>query len=443
MLTAGLIKALEHSNSPASVSAAVWALEKVTGVKSVDLVNGDDWYARNGFNKLAVLHGGGSYAGKNVTSETALESAAVYACVKIIAEDIGGLLFFPYERSDDGKRLDKAYSHPLYECLHDQPNPDMSAGEFREALTARALLGMDGYASIDRLNGRIVMWPITGTVEQKTNERGRLQFVANKGTREEKTYDRDEIFHLKGFSLDGNKGDDILRRARHAIGLGLSADEYAGRFFAADASAGLIIQRPVIAGSQPMTPDAIRIFKEAWVKWHRGSSRAHEPAILQDGMTATRVDPDHQKMQLIEARKHQIAEVARIYRLPLHKLAELDRSTNNNIEHQGIEYVSHGLGPWRRRWEEAVHRCLLTREERYHDNGRPRMYAEFSVEAMLRGDFAAQTEGWTKLLEKGPLSINDVRGMLNLNPIKGGDAHNVQMNMRDVTSAAAKLAVAA
>jgi HK97 family phage portal protein len=439
LITKSLIYALEHAQSPRTVSAAVWALERATGLKSADLMDaGADWYTRNGFHKLAATRGGSSsYSGKLVTSDSALESAAVYACVKIIAEDIGGLPFIPYERSADGETLEKAYGHPLYECLHDQPNPVMSAGEFREALTARALLGMDGFAKIERIGGKIYLWPITGTVELAYNEKNVLSYITDKGTANEKTYAREEIFHLKGFTLDGAKGDDILSRARHAIGLGLAADEYAGRFFANDASPGVILSRPATAGVTPLTPDNVKLIKQAWSAWHRGSARSHEPAVLQDGMTATRMDPDHQKLQLIESRKYQITEAARIYRMPLHKLAELDRSTNNNIEHQGIEYVSHGLGPWRRRWEEAVHRCLLSHEERYHPNGRPRMYAEFNVEAMLRGDLAAQTSSWTALLEKGPLSINEVRGFLNLNPIEGGDKHYVQLNMQDVATQAA------
>ncbi len=444
MITAALVKALEYSNSPRSISMATWALEHATGIKTADLLATDsDWYARNGFRKLAALHGGsGSYSGKTVNAETALESAAVYACVKIIAEDIGGLPFFPYERSEDGTQLEKAYAHPLYECLHDQPNPDMSAGEFREALTARMLLGMDGYAAIERLGKRIYMWPLTGTVEQVFNGRT-MQYVVDKGKPTQKTYDRTDIFHLKGFTFNGHSGDDILRHARHAIGLGLAADEYAGRFFANDASPGIILTRPGGQGVGTLDSNAVKLIKEAWAKWHRGASRAHEPGFLQDGITAMRLDPDHQKLQLIESRKYQITEVARLYRMPLHKLAELDRSTNNNIEEQGIEYVSHGLGPHRRRWEEAVSRCLLTRDERYWSNGRPRMYAEFNVEAMLRGDFAAQTDGWTKLLEKGPLCINDVRGFLNLNPVEGGDKHYVQMNMQDITATAAELTRAA
>jgi len=443
MLTAGLIKALDYAENPRAVSMAVWALERATGVKTVDLVERkSESYdpVRDGFYKLGRLYGSGSgsYSGKSVTFDNSLESAAVYACVKIIAEDIARLPLFLYERKKDGT-LEKAYGSRLYRLLHDAPNPEMSAGSFREALTARALLGLDGFARIQRSSdGRpVALWPlIEQTVTPSRDKASRqLVYLVKENGASEKTYGASEIFHLKGFTLNGDHGDDILERARHTFGLTLSADEYAGRFFANDASAGLILTRP--RDAQSLDPDNVKRVKKAWAEWHRGAARSHEPAVLQDGMTATRVDPDHQKLQLIESRKHQIAEVCRLFRMQLHKVAELDRSTNNNIEHQGIEYTGHTLGPWRSRWEEAIHLRLLTEEEKYHSDGRPRMYAEFNVEAMQQGDFAAQIDGFCKLIEKGVFSIDEVRAWFNKNPVAGGSAHRVQMQMQDISAAPA------
>lgn len=454
MLTRTLMSVLSSTDSPRLVQATAKALEWSTGQRTLDLIqqksgeysfnpgtyNREEWYQRNGFYGIAGLSGGrSSHAGKSISNDSALENGALYACTKIFSEDIAGLPFFLNEQSSDGESIRKAYENSLYRVLHDAPNDDMSSGEFREALTAKIVLGIDGYAKIERARSTrqvAKLWPYDDSTQVRTEKNSYNQtfYVIKEGNSQEKEYGREEIFHIKGFTLDGKHGDDLLKRARHSIGLGLAADEYAGRFFAHDASPGLILTRP--AGGQPIPPDQVKLIKAAWSQWHKGSARSHEPAILQDGMTASRLDPDHQKLQLIETRKNQVVEVARMCRMPLHKLAELDRSTNNNIEHQGIEYVSHGLGPYRRRWEEAVHRCLLTADERYHSNGRPKLRAEFNVEAMLRGDFRAQTEGWAKLLEKGVYSINDVRKWLGLNPVVGGDKQYVQMNMQDIASTA-------
>jgi HK97 family phage portal protein len=454
MITEALIKALDRADSPRAVGVTTWALELATGFKTEEVVSwyqskssvpfnprtyrGEDYDpARDGFYRLGALYNGGgrSHSGRTVSFDSALESSAVFSCVKIIAEDIARLPFFLYEKSRTG-RLEKAYGHRLYRLLHDAPNPEMSSSSFREALTARALMGLDGYARIQRgSDGRIIaLWPLTdeGTsvTMDRVKETRRLIFKVKEGNSPENEYSARDMFHLKGFTLDGQRGDEILRRARHTFGLTLSADEYAGQFFANDATPGVVLSRP--AGTQALGPDGIREVKKAWITMH-GRRNRHEPAIVQEGMTVSRIDPDHQKLQLIESRKHQIAEVARVFRMPLHKIAELDRSTNNNIEHQGIEYTGHTLGPWCGRWEESVHLQLLDEDEKYYSDGRPRMYAEFNVEAMQKGDFAAQAKFFTSMIQYGVFNVDEVRAWFNKNKVKGGDIHRMQMQMQDIS----------
>jgi HK97 family phage portal protein len=462
-LVNALMRRMEHADTPRQIRALSWGLELATGYRAADLVTGQkavsfnagpiatgsrddpDWYARHGYRNLAAILGGGyeSYTGQAITPEVAFEAAAYYACIKIIAEDIGSLPFFPYERSEDGSRTDKAYGHWSYAVLHDMPNPEMSAGEFREALTGRALLGLDGFARIERtMSGKAVLWPIAddaksgirGQVTIDRNGRNQPVYIVKEGKQEERSYTQDKIFHLRGFTLDGRRGDDILQRAKHVLGIAAASQEYAGRFFAQDSSPGIILERPL--GSAGLTADKVIELKQAWMKWHQGRDRWHEPGVLQDGTKAYRVDPDHQKLQMLETRQHSVVEIARLHRMPLHKLGDLTRATFSNIEQQSIEYVNQTLWPWRRRWEEAYHRCCLTPEERYWRNGRPRMYAEFSVEALLRGDFATQWDGFSRGLEKGVYAINDVRAWFNMNPVEGGDKHYVQLNMQDVNAAA-------
>lgn len=462
---------MEHADSPRKVRAIAWGLELATGFSSTEIMRagrravefssgslnvGDsdnpEWYARKGYRNLAALLGGGyqSYTGQTITPDLAFETAALYACVKIIAEDIGSLPFFPYERAEDGLSVQKAYKHWSYAVLHDMPNPEMSAGEFREALTGRALLGLDGYARIEKsLGGQIALWPIaddakTGIRAQVTVDRNaarQLVYVVKEGNQQERTYLQDQIFHLRGFTFDGLRGDEILRRARHVLGIAVAAQEYAGRHFSQDATPGIILERPV--GAPALGPEKVMELKQAWIKYHRGRDRWHEPGITQDGTKVYRVDPNHRQLQLLETRQHQVVEIARLYRMPLHKLGDLTRATFSNIEQQSIEYVNQTLWPWRRRWEEAYHRSLLTPEERYWQNGRPRMYAEFSVEALLRGDFAAQWNGFRAGLEKGVWSINEVRAWFNMNPVEGGDVHHIQLNMQDIANAATAVAASA
>jgi HK97 family phage portal protein len=223
---------------------------------------------------------------------------------------------------------------------------------------------------------------------------------------------------------------DILRRARQALGLTLAAQEYAGRWFANDAAVGVVFERPLEA--PPWGEEELQSFKAQFKIWHQGKQKAGEPAVVQEGMKLTRITPDHEKTQLIEQRKFQVIEVCRLLRMKPHKLADLDRATFSNIEEENIDYIVHTLGPWVKRWRNAVFRDLLSRDEQVADN----LFAEMNVEAFLQGNFEKQAKSIAMLLEKGVYSINEARSLLHFNPIAGGDKHYIQLNMQAVADSA-------
>ncbi len=430
-ITSGLIKLLDRAESPRAVKAITWALEKTTGFSTADVAT--VWYMQNGYLKLAgQLGGSSSYAGKSVTIESALESTPIYAGVKMISEDLGTLPFHIYSRSKDGKNTERALDHPLYRALHDLPNPDLSAGEFVEMLTASAILTGTGYARIDRMRSGTFLWPLpAGTITPDRNQAGSLFFVYKDGNSVSKTYSKDQIFNLRGFTLNGVTGDQMLRRARHAIGLTMAMEEHAGRYFSQGSLVDVVIERPV--GAAPWNDSTVKNFKKAWKEWHNGVENDHGLAVIQEGAQVKVLTPNAANSQLIEQRIFQIQEACRILRIPPHKLGEMSHATFSNIEEQDIEYISMTLSPWVHRWRQTVYRCLLTIDEQLAGQ----LYAEQDVEAFKRGKFDAQSEGFRKLLEKGVYSINEVRRLLNLNPVPGGDEHFIQLNMGPVEQIAA------
>ncbi len=440
-ITPTLIKLLDRAENPRAIRAACWALEKATGLKSMDLLStgvggtlglgygAGGWYERNGFH-LPGWNAYGSYAGQFISRDTALQSSAFFCGVKIISEDLGALPFFVYRRSQDRTQIDKFYEHPLYTTLHDLVNPEISAGEFVESLTAHALMTGNGFAEIQRGQQTVYLWPWQPEQTRIVRDSAGKLFYINSATGKDKTYARTDVFHLKGWTLDGLQGENTLMRMRHVLGITLAVDEYRGRYFVNDATPGVVLTRP--PGSEKWGPEVLKAFKEAWKQWHRGTGNSHEPAVIQDGMTIEKITPSNVESQLRELSQHQIEEVCRILRLPPHKLAELKRSTNNNIEHQGIDYVSNTIGPWADRWRRSVWRCLLTTDEQTAN----RVWAEMELASLTRGDLSTQSEAWRKLLEKGVFSINEVRKFLNLNPVEGGQNHFIQLNMATVQDVA-------
>lgn len=78
---------------------------------------------------------------------------------------------------NEGGGKEKAYDHPLFHLLHDEPNPEMTSFVFRETLMTHLLLWGNAYAQIIR-NGKgeiIALYPLMPdrmTVDR--DEKGRL-----------------------------------------------------------------------------------------------------------------------------------------------------------------------------------------------------------------------------------------------------------------------------
>jgi len=368
----------------------------------------------------------------NMNDQRAMSSAAVFGGIKIIAEDIGSLSLVT-RQSLSASTSEPAIDHPLYSLLHDAPNPDMTAMEFREGLTAHALLVGVGYAGIERskVDKRIVaLWPwMPYDTRRDRDSRGRPVFIHRDGNDPERTYTQREVFVLNGFGLTGDGGLSLMQYARQTLGLTAAQEEYAARFFSQDQTPNLVLKHPGKLGAE-----GVRGVKEAWANNGRGSrSRRpeedwHAPRVLQEGMAVEQLHPDNQKSQLIEQRAFQLLEVCRFLRLSPHKLADMSRATWGNVEQLNINHYTETLRPWCERWEQSIKlRCLF--EE-------PRVYVKHNISGFLRGDFAAQTNGFARLLEKGVYSINEVRALMDLNPVEGGDEHLVQLNMQNVVDAA-------
>lgn len=362
-----------------------------------------------------------SATGKRVTPHSAMQSPAVFACVRVIAETVGSLPLPVYERLEPrGKR--RATAHRLYPLLHDRPNPEMTSMQFVETLTAHAVTWGNGYAEIERTNGgeAIALWPLlpdrTGALR-----RDGVKFYATV-TPDGRTVrlEADEVLHVPGLGFDGLSGYAPVTMAREAIGLALAAEEYGARFFSNGANPGGLLEHPGQLGD-----DTYRRLRKDWEEMHRGLSNAHRVAILEEGMKWHQLGMPHKDAQFLESRKFSVEEIARLFRVPPHKIQELARSTNNNIEHQAIEFVVDTIRPWVVRWEQAINQTVFARRDR------DRFFAEFLIDGLLRGDLQSRYQAYAVGRQWGWLSADDVAELENRNPLPEGqgDIYLVPSNM--------------
>ena len=146
-------------------------------------------------------------------------------------------------------------------------------------------------------------------------------------------------------------------------------------------------------------------------------------------MTYERISIPPEDAQFIATRKFQKTEVVTIYGVPPHMIADLERATNNNIEHQGMEFVQYCLMSYISRLEEEFNRKLL-RDNEYNE-----YYFLFSLNGLLRGDAKTRSEYYKNMNLVGAMSANEIRAFEDMNAYEGGDTYFVQANMQSVEKA--------
>jgi len=388
---------------------------------------------------------GASSSGKRVTERSAMQMTAVYCCVRILSEAIAGLPLQFYKYTDDGSKV-KAVDHPLYFLLHDEPNPEMTSFVFRETLMTHLLLWGNAYAQIIR-NGKgevTALYPLMpDRMKVDRDEHGQLYY-------EYTVYDGDEpqgrsktnqsfkivrltphdVLHIPGLGFDGLVGYSPIAMARNAIGLAIAAEEYGSAFFKNGAAPSAVLEHP----GTLKDPGKVR---DSWHDTFGGSSNSGKIAVLEEGMKYTPISIPPEQAQFLETRKFQLDEIARIFRIPPHMIGDLERATFSNIEFQSIEFVKYTLDPWVCRWEQAMKRALLTREEKKN------YFFMLNVDGLMRGDYRSRMEGYAVGINNGFMSPNDVRSLENMDRIPeelGGDLYMVNGNMVPLKDAGAAYA---
>ncbi|ESV54759.1 portal protein [Streptococcus agalactiae LMG 14747] len=377
---------------------------------------------------------GRTTSGENVDEFKAMQTTAVYACVRILAEAVASLPIHVYERTNNGK--EKKIDHPLFFLLHDEPNPEMSSFIFRETIMSHLLIWGNAYIQIIRDKaGRVIsLYPLLpDKMSVHRDDSGKLSYKYQRQTEENPNFKdketvllkQEDILYVPGLGFDGLIGYSPIAMAKNAIGMTLAIENYGAAFFKNGANPGGVLEHPGILKD----PKRVR---DSWNAVYNGATNAHKVAVLEEGMKYTQVGIPPEEAQFLQTRKFQINEIARLYRIPPHMVGDLEKSSFSNIEQQSLEFVKYTLDPWVVRLEQAFKRSLFLPEEK-------RQYLiKFNVDGLLRGDYQSRMNGYAIARQNGWLSTNDIRELEDLNLLpdeEGGNLYLINGNMTKLKDA--------
>jgi HK97 family phage portal protein len=407
---------------PQRMLNAVWS----AAFQNTGVLRHNQIVEKNGMTK-AVGFNGKSSAGVFVDHDTALQFSAVWACVNVIAQDIGVLGWHTFERENLAK---KRIQLPVSNLLRSAPNPEMGIQTFKEILVAHAMLMGNGYAEIERdaAGNAVGLWPLLPDRTKPVRmQDGRLTYASwVSALNEWVEIPARDMFHLKGLGFNGLVGYDVVSYMTQTIGTGIAAQKYSAAFFGngTHLSGGLF-------SKTTLSDDARDHLRKEFEQVYRGSSNAFKMAVFEEDLEWKPFSVSPEAAQVIQTRKHEVREVARWFRVKPHKIGDLDDATYANIENESIDHVGDTILPWAVRFEQEADRKLFTRAQQNAG-----MFTKLNIDSLMRGDFEGRMKGYKIGREIGVMSINDVRSKEDMNKIEGpaGDVYMVPMNFQNADS---------
>lgn len=360
-----------------------------------------------------------SYTGKVITPSTALQLAAVYRCVNLIGGALARTPFLPYQRNADGREL--ARKHYLWPILMQAANPYMTSYRAKRLMQTWTLLSGNSYAEIET-NGRgqiVGLWPWRSDRVRSEGAGANKTYTYYLGNGTPVTLPWQMILHIRGLETDGQNGLSPITCARQSMGLYAAAEEYGARYFSNHGRPGGWIKHPGVLGK-----DGQKNLRETLESLHRGLRGSHRLAILEEGMEYNDVGETPENMQFLQTRQFQAIDIARWYGVPPHMIAELDRATFSNIEHQSIEFVTTCMDDWFVNWEQECMNSLLSEREIQS------VELMFLRDRLLQGDSKTRAEAFAAAAAWGGVNPNEWREAQGQNRRKdaGGDQYLRPMN---------------
>ncbi|QBR52667.1 phage portal protein [Erwinia sp. QL-Z3] len=354
-----------------------------------------------------------------VSDERNMQISTVWACIRLISTVTASLPLDVYETvNDQRKKADN--TNPLAKLLRFRPNNFMTALEFREAMTMQLCAYGNAYAHVERngVGDVISMVPLmSANMDVRLSDNGKNVIYRYQRDAEYADFKPKEIFHLKGFGFNGLVGLSPLAFSAKSAGVAIAMEDNQREFFANGAKSPQILMTDGKVLTKEQRGQLEENFKEI-----AGGPVKKRLWILESGFTTQSIGVSPQDSEILEARKFQVAELARFYGVPPHLVGDVEKTTSwgSGIEQQNLGFLQYTLKPYLDRWEYSIERWLVKES----DQGR--LHAEHNLDGLLRGDSGARAEYFKTMTGSALLTINEARRLDNRPPIPGGDIPYLQ-----------------
>jgi HK97 family phage portal protein len=366
-----------------------------------DLTNFPRWFG-----------GSQTKSGVVVNENTAMRHVTVQSCLRVRAETLASFPLSVYRKRQNGKGRDEALDHPVFDLIHAVPNDEMTSATWLQFMNFNLDVSGNGYSIITtNKRGQVIdLYPWkwneitpqrnlqTNNLEYWVNDRGKIEILPP-----------EKVLHVPGWCFDGLKGHSTIHLARESVGLGMAISEFIARFYGQGMNVGTVIE-----GNESLTSEQAGRLREQFIQKGSGLANSWMPIVLHGGLKMNRIPMPLNDAQFIETYKLNRDEICGLYRVPPHLVANMERATFTNIEHQSLDYVMFSMLPVVTQYEQVMNWKLFTQEERSQG-----YYVKFNIDALLRGDAKSRADALAIKRQNGVINADEWRELDDENPIGG------------------------
>lgn len=378
----------------------------------------------------AIFGGRRSLAGVDINETTAMQIAAVWTCIDLLARSMASLPLDLYERRSERER-EVARDHPLRAVLS-RPNGWQTTPEWVGMQMAHVSLRGNAYNAVIRsaagsreVRELIPMHPDQVRVEQTAYPESRISYAWTAKDGRTWKFAQPDVLHFRGLTTDGLSGRSVLTDARESFGVALATQQHAATFWKDGGLPTAVLEHP-----ETLTPAAKDSIETGFAATYGGGADQRRVAVLEEGMKLSTLSISAEDAQFLETRKFTRSEIAGLFHIPPHMIGDTEKSTSwgTGIEQQQIGFLTFTIAPWAVMFEHRMNRDLLTAGER------EKYYTKFATNGFLRGDSTARGQFYRVMREIGAYSANDVRRFEDENPIPNGDTYLQPSNLAPLGS---------
>lgn len=360
-----------------------------------------------------------------ISQDEALKYSVYFACLRILAETFTSVPINEYKKLKNGDK-EKTDDTGLLDILKNVTNSEMSSRSAFEMAVNQINLGGNivferQYNMLGELVG-LYPYPWQHVKIERDKHTDKLIYEIQKPDGYKYRYERKDVFHVAGLSLDGVIGLSPLDYGAKTIQMGRQYDKFTSDFFKNGATFSGTFEVP-----GHLTDESFKRLYESLKKYKNSAEKSREILILEDGAKYNAMALKFTDAEILSSKKYQAEDLSRFFRVPLHLINMLDKATFNNIEQLSLEFVMYTMLPWFKRFESAINTQLLTAKQRQMG-----YYFEYNVEGLLRGDIKSRYEAYAMAVDRGIYSINEIRQKENMNAIPDGDMHLMPLNMTEL-----------